>query len=78
VVGVFGGAVMTTKTPSPDSAYQADVADTKPPTPAPPFPPSNIDAVFGSLDNKGAPLSIEDMDAAVAAEAKRRTQLIPM
>lgn len=38
------------------------------------FPPSSIDAVFGSLAHKGAPLSVEDMNAAVAAEAKRRAR----
>lgn len=39
---------------------------------APLFPPTTVDKVFGSLDYKGPTLSIEEMDAAVLAEAKRR------
>jgi AbrB family looped-hinge helix DNA binding protein len=38
----------------------------------PAFAPTTIDAVFGSLRLKGRARSIEDMDAAVTAEAKRR------
>jgi AbrB family looped-hinge helix DNA binding protein len=41
---------------------------------APVFPPSSIDEVFGSLKHKGAALSIEDMEMAVTAEAKRRAR----
>jgi AbrB family looped-hinge helix DNA binding protein len=41
---------------------------------APLFPPSSIDQVFGSLKHKGAALSIEDMETAVTAEAKRRAR----
>ncbi|MGV6876249.1 AbrB/MazE/SpoVT family DNA-binding domain-containing protein [Pseudochelatococcus sp. B33] len=40
--------------------------------PAPSFPETRPDEVFGSLAYKGEPKSIEDMDAAVLAEAKRR------
>jgi AbrB family looped-hinge helix DNA binding protein len=42
--------------------------------PAPLFPPTNVDEVFGSLKWDGPALSIEDMDAAVMAEAKRRAR----
>ncbi|MDR0780519.1 MAG: AbrB/MazE/SpoVT family DNA-binding domain-containing protein [Pseudomonadales bacterium] len=42
--------------------------------PMPVFPPSSIKAVFGSLGYKGAPLSIEDMHAAIVVEAKRRAR----
>ena len=42
--------------------------------PAPAFPPTTIDQVFGSLAYGGPPLTIEDMDAAVAAEAKRHAR----
>jgi AbrB family looped-hinge helix DNA binding protein len=42
--------------------------------PAPVFAPASIDALFGSLAYAGAPQSIEDMDAAVAAEATRRAR----
>lgn len=42
--------------------------------PASVFPSSDIDAVFGSLAWKGPALSIEDMNAAVAGEAKRRAR----
>lgn len=45
--------------------------------PPPVFPPSSIDQVFGSLAHKGPALSVEDMDAAVAAEAKRRARDCP-
>ncbi|WBX84149.1 AbrB/MazE/SpoVT family DNA-binding domain-containing protein [Sphingosinicella microcystinivorans] len=41
---------------------------------APVFPPSSIDQVFGSLKHKGAALSIEDMETAMVAEAKRRAR----
>lgn len=42
--------------------------------PASVFPPSSIDAVFGSLGHEGPALSIEDMNKAVAREAKRRAR----
>lgn len=42
--------------------------------PIPLFEQTDIDAVFGSLTYEGPALSIEDMDAAVAAEAKRRAR----
>lgn len=42
--------------------------------PAPLFPETDVDSVFGSLRNIGSPLSIEDMNAAVAKEAKRRAR----
>lgn len=40
--------------------------------PAPSFPETRPDEVFGSLTYKGEPKSIKDMDAAVLAEAERR------
>jgi len=40
--------------------------------PAPLFPQTRPEKVFGSLVHRGAPKSIEEMDAAIAAEAKRR------
>ena len=40
----------------------------------PAFPETSIDAVYGSLRHKGPPLSPEEMDAAVAREAKRRAR----
>jgi len=42
--------------------------------PVPIFPESDIDAVFGFLGHKGPALSIEDMNVAVAREAKRRAR----
>lgn len=42
--------------------------------PAPVFPLSSIDQVFGSLEHKGTALSVEDMEAAVATEARRRAR----
>jgi AbrB family looped-hinge helix DNA binding protein len=41
---------------------------------APLFAETSVEAVFSSLAHDGPPLSIEDMDAAVAAEAKRRAR----
>ena len=41
---------------------------------SPLFPPTTIEAVFGMLAYKGPPLSIADMNAAVAAVAKRRAR----
>lgn len=38
---------------------------------APLFPETTIDEVVGILRHEGKPLSLDDMDAAVAAEAKR-------
>jgi len=42
--------------------------------PAPLFAPTSIDDVFGALGYEGPTLTLEDMDAAVAAEAKRRAR----
>ena len=42
--------------------------------PAPLFQPTTVDEVFGSLKWDGPALSIEDMDAAVMAEAERRAR----
>ena len=42
--------------------------------PAASFPPTSIEEVFGSLAYAGKAKSIEEMDAAVAAEAKRRAR----
>jgi AbrB family looped-hinge helix DNA binding protein len=42
--------------------------------PEPVFTPTTIETVFGSLDHDGAPRSLEDMDAAITAEAKRRAR----
>jgi AbrB family looped-hinge helix DNA binding protein len=42
--------------------------------PAPVFTPTTIDQVYGILARGGPSLSIEEMDAAVAAEAKRRAR----
>ena len=39
---------------------------------ATPFAPTKPDDVFGSLAYRGAPKSIEQMDAGIAAEARRR------
>ena len=39
---------------------------------APLFPETTIDEVFGSMRYDGPPLSLDDMDAAVMREAKRR------
>jgi AbrB family looped-hinge helix DNA binding protein len=39
---------------------------------APLFPATKPADVFGSLPHKGPPLTLEEMDAAVAAEARRR------
>ncbi len=38
---------------------------------APVFPRTTIDAAFGRLKYRGTPLTIEEMDAAVAREARR-------
>lgn len=40
----------------------------------PAFPAKSIDAVFGSMKYDGPVLSLEDMDAAIASEAKRRAR----
>ena len=39
---------------------------------APLFEPSNPDEVFGSLKVSGPPKTLEEMDAGILAEAKRR------
>jgi AbrB family looped-hinge helix DNA binding protein len=41
---------------------------------APLFAPTEIDAVFGSLHFAGKAKTIEEMDGAVAAEARRRAR----
>jgi len=38
------------------------------------FPPTNVGSVFGSLAHRGRALSVDEMNAAVAAEAKRRAR----
>ncbi|HRO13417.1 AbrB/MazE/SpoVT family DNA-binding domain-containing protein [Amaricoccus sp.] len=40
--------------------------------PAPAFAATRPEAVFGLLPHRGPPLSLEEMDAAVMAEARRR------
>ena len=40
----------------------------------PAFPETEIDAVFGSMRHSGPALSLEDMEAAIAKEAKRRAR----
>ncbi len=42
--------------------------------PAPMFAATSVDALFGSLAYAGPPKSVEEMDAAVAAEATRRAR----
>lgn len=42
--------------------------------PAPAFPPTEPKRVFGSLRHDGPPISLEEMDAAVTREAKRRAR----
>jgi AbrB family looped-hinge helix DNA binding protein len=39
---------------------------------APLFPETRPESVFGSLPYKGKPKTLEEMDASIAAEAKRR------
>jgi AbrB family looped-hinge helix DNA binding protein len=39
-----------------------------------PFPPTTIDQVAGCLKWDGPPISIEEMDAAITAEGKRRAR----
>ena len=41
---------------------------------SPVFPPTTLDEVFGSMRYDGPTLSLEDMDAAVAREARRRAR----
>ena len=41
---------------------------------APIFTATSVDAMFGSLGFGGEPKSIEEMDAAIVAEAKRRAR----
>jgi AbrB family looped-hinge helix DNA binding protein len=42
--------------------------------PAAIFPETRIDEVFGCLHQEGKVLSVDDMDAAVAREARRRAR----
>lgn len=42
--------------------------------PAPLFPPTTTAEMFGVLKRPGKALSLEEMDAAVAAEARRRAR----
>jgi AbrB family looped-hinge helix DNA binding protein len=39
---------------------------------APLFPPTRVEDVFGMLKYDGPPISVEDMDAAILEEARRR------
>ncbi len=41
-------------------------------TPAPLFAPARPEEVFGSLPHEGPPKTLEDMQAGIAAEARRR------
>ncbi len=41
---------------------------------APMFAATSVDAMFGSLGFEGRPKSIEEMNAAIVAEAKRRAR----
>ncbi len=40
----------------------------------PAFTETSIDAVFGSMRHSGKALSLEEMDAAIASEGKRRAR----
>lgn len=40
--------------------------------PAPAFPPTTLDSVFGMLQTSGPAKTLEEMDAAVLAEASRQ------
>ena len=40
----------------------------------PTFPETDITAVYGSMRHSGPALSLEDMEAAIAKEAKRRAR----
>jgi AbrB family looped-hinge helix DNA binding protein len=40
----------------------------------PAFPETSVDGVFGTLQHSGPVLSIEDMDAVISQEAKRRAR----
>jgi AbrB family looped-hinge helix DNA binding protein len=51
-----------------------DTADGVVLKPAPLFAPTSIDAVFGSLAYDGPALTLEEMDAAIAGEARRRAR----
>ncbi len=42
--------------------------------PEPVFAPTTLDAVFGCLGYDGPAKSVEDMNAAITAEAKRRAR----
>ncbi len=42
--------------------------------PMPAFPTTDIDSVFGSLRYNGKALSVEEMDAVIASEARRRAR----
>ena len=45
---------------------------TSAPPAAPLFAPSRIEDVYGCLRHNGPPISLEEMDAAIIAEAKRQ------
>jgi AbrB family looped-hinge helix DNA binding protein len=51
-----------------------DTADGVVLKPAPLFPPTRVEDVYGILAYDGPAKSLEDMDAAIAAEAKRRAR----
>jgi AbrB family looped-hinge helix DNA binding protein len=51
-----------------------DTADGVVLKPAPLFPPTRVEDVYGILAYGGPAKSLEDMDAAIAAEAKRRAR----
>lgn len=40
--------------------------------PVNPFPPTRLEDVFGLLHHKGKPLSLEEMDEAIALGARKR------
>lgn len=42
--------------------------------PEPAFPSTTIDSVFGSLPHAGKARTVEEMDAAIAEEARRRAR----
>ena len=42
------------------------------PDPKPPFAPTTVEEVFGSATYNGPPKTLEEMEGAIAAEAKRR------
>ena len=72
---VLPSSIRTARNPQPGAEFSVeDTPEGVLLRPLKPFAPTRVDEVFGSAGYRGAAKSSRQMDAAVAAEAKKRAR----